>query len=57
MNRLQYVGKGLIVDTVTQNLVSPRAVVARYNALLEIAEFRRKVIEEAGIRQEGVRHG
>ena len=52
MNRLKYVGKGIIVDCDTRNIVSPRAVVDRYNALLEIAEFRRKVIEEAGIRQE-----
>lgn len=33
MNRLKYVGKGIIVDCDTQDIVSPRAVVEGYNRL------------------------
>lgn len=33
MNRLKYVGKGIIVDCDTRNIVSPRAVVEAYNRL------------------------
>lgn len=33
MNRLKYVGKGIIVDCDTQDIVSPRAVVDGYNRL------------------------